>query len=474
MPAPLDQINTIVLLMMENRSFDHMLGHLTIDDPTLKIEGLKTADTPKYANPHKGTDYVPYPMPDDQTLPCDLPHEANFVAQQMAKDPKTKDTYTMQGFVDAYAAANPTIPITPPRALPMAYFPASLTPITTFLAKNFCICDHWFSPIPTSTQPNRTMAFCGYTPIYQTRTQVIQIEQNIFDWMDNNKVSWRVYHDGFPFFSLYDKLWLKILGDGFKRYEEFHAWWTATPDPGKDPKVVIIEPCYEDAPHFGGKHPNDNHAPLSIGWGEEFLRQTYLTLTANRQRWANTLFVVYYDEHGGFFDHVPPMPIPSKTTGEQNQTYSFESTGPRIPGLLISPFVAPGSVCSQVFDHTSVLQFLAEKFTPGKSWSDAVDQRRQAGIRSISTALDNTQRPNPPTPPSQLLRVTADLGKFVPPNQGSEARQSFSAAATSMMAAHPETKDKFPELLSWQDYAAALSTAQSPSGGSPAPKPPTP
>lgn len=455
-------IDTIVLLMMENRSFDHMLGHLTIDDPNLPIEGLREANMSQYANPHNGADYVPYPMPDDQTLPCDLPHEAGFVARQMAKDPNSKEGYRMQGFVDTYAAANPTIPISGPRALPMAYFPAGLVPVTTFLAKNFCICDHWFSPIPTSTQPNRTMAFCGYTPIYQTRTQIIQIEENIFDWMDSNKINWRVYHDGFPFFSLYDKLWLKVLGSNFQRYEQFHAYWTGKPDPAKDPQVIIIEPCYEDAPHFGGKQPNDNHAPLSIGWGEEFLRQTYLTLTANPDRWENTLFVVYYDEHGGFFDHVPPRPIPSKTTGDQ--PYSFESTGPRVPGLLISPFVAPGSVCSQLFDHTSVLQFLAEKFTPGKPWSAAVDQRRQAGIQSISVALDDTQRPNPPTPPSQLLRVTADLGKFIPPDQGSEARQSFSAAAQKMMAAHPETKDKFPELLAWQDHAAALS----------APNPPTP
>jgi phospholipase C len=63
----------------------------------------------------------------------------------------------------------------------------ALVPVTDFLAKSFCTCDRWFSPIPTSTQPNRTMAFCGYSPIYKTKTQLILIDDNIFKWMDANK-----------------------------------------------------------------------------------------------------------------------------------------------------------------------------------------------------------------------------------------------------------------------------------------------
>lgn len=195
-------------------------------------------------------------------------------------------------------------------------------------------------------------------------------------WADH-QVRWRVYHDGFPFFALYDRLLPLVLGDKFKKYEHLHADWLNAPDPENDPQVIIIEPCYEDAPHLGGKQPNDNHAPLAVGWGEDFLRRTYQALTSNPARWANTLFVVYYDEHGGFFDHVPPAPVTDTTIG--GYPFDFATTGPRIPWLVISPFVAPGSVCSQLLDHTSVLQLLAEKFTPGTAYSPRVTSRAWAG-----------------------------------------------------------------------------------------------
>lgn len=449
MAAPLDQIKTIVLVMMENRSFDHMLGHLTLDNPTLAVEGLRADRMGDYTNDHNGSDYPLYQMPHDTQLETDLPHEAVSVALQMRKN-AVNGAYSMHGFVDAYAAANPGIPINP-QCIPMAYFPAALVPVTDFLAKSFCTCDHWFSPIPTSTQPNRTMAFCGYSPIYKTKTQLILIDDNVFKWMDANGVGWQVYHDGFPFFSLYPALWSYVLGPKFSRYHKFQADWAKAPGPD-DPAVVIIEPCYQDAPHFDGTQPNDNHAPLAVGWGEAFLRQTYETLISNPERWANTLMVLYSDEHGGFYDHIPPAPVPDQTTGAE--PYPFTTTGPRIPGLVISPFVIPGSVCSATLDHTSVLQFLAEKFTPGTVYSARVDARKQAGVQSISAALDAVPHLNPLSPPPSPI-VQTPLGAALVVQAPSDMQQSFTAAATQMMAAHPdETLAKFPELRGMKGNAS--------------------
>jgi phospholipase C len=439
MAAPIDSIKTIVLVMLENRSFDHMLGHLTLDDPALPLEGLRAERMAEYSNDHNGSSYPLYPLIHDTQLETDLPHEAVSVAQQMRKSPVT-GKYTMHGFVDAFATANPHIPINP-QCIPMAYFPSKLVPVTNFLATHFCTCDHWFSPLPTSTQPNRTMAFCGYSPVYKTKTQLILIDDNLFKWMDG-KVEWRVYHDGFPFFALYPALWSYVLGPRFSRFIKFQADWAKAPAAG-DPQVIVIEPCYQDAPHFDGTQPNDNHAPLAVGWGEAFLRQIYQTLISNPERWAGTLMVLYSDEHGGFYDHVPPAPIPDQTTG--SEPFSFETTGPRIPALLVSPFVKPGSVCSATLDHTSVLQFLAEKFTPGNIYSQRVDARRKAGVQSISAALDATPNVNPPAAPAAPIVVETPLGK--PVNAPSDMQQSFTAAATQMKAAHPdETLTKFPEL----------------------------
>ena len=160
------------------------------------------------------------------------------------------------------------------------------------------------------------------------------------------------------------------------------------------PQVVIVEPSYNDGPHIGPDHPNDNHPPLAVGWGEDFLRRVYEAATVNPALWAGTVMVVYADEHGGFHDHVPPPPIAHVTTG--TPAHAFRSTGPRIPGIVVSPLVKPGSVCSQLLDHTSVLQLLAEIFTPGQPYSPSVEERRRQGIGSLSVALGDQPRPDVP------------------------------------------------------------------------------
>jgi len=101
------------------------------------------------------------------------------------------------------------------------------------------------------------------------------------------------------------------------------------------PQVIFIEPEYTDGPHFD---PNDDHPPTGIAKGQSFLADIYTKLVANPQRWANMLMIVTYDEHGGFFDHLAPLPIPGAAGGT-----SFATTGVRVPGLVVSPHVAPGT-----------------------------------------------------------------------------------------------------------------------------------
>ncbi|MES1160704.1 MAG: alkaline phosphatase family protein, partial [Bacteroidota bacterium] len=140
-------------------------------------------------------------------------------------------------------------------------------------------------------------------------------------------------------------------------------------------------------------------------------------------------------------------------TTKGNDPHTFTSLGPRIPGLIISPFVKSGQVCHQLLDHTSVLQLLAEKFTPGKSYSATVEDRRTNGIHSLSAALDTTLTRVAPAPPQQKILVSSALGDKIDtaPDTGS-MRQSFEGAAMDMLAARPEdTARKYPELLQWKD-----------------------
>jgi len=449
----LENIKTIVLLMFENRSFDHMLGHLSYDGINTKIDGL-TSPLSQYPNIYNATAYTPFRMKADTAFATDLPHEKDWVAMQLDKSP-ANGQYLMDGFVKAYMQSTGAPPN--PKSAPLGFYNAAQIPITSFLASTYCTCDRWFASLPTSTQPNRTMAFCGDSSIDATKLQLISADGNIFDWMSNAGVNWRVYHDGLSFFTLYNRLWPYVLGSRFRDYEYLYNDFKTEPDTSF-PEVILVEPTYQDAPHFGSDHPNDNHPPLAIGWGEEFLRRTYEAVTCNPMRWGNTLMIVYYDEHGGFFDHVPPPAIGYTTTGGART--HFDSLGVRIPGILISPHVGKSTVSHLLFDHTSVLQLLAEKFTPGTPYSGTVAARAGNGIQSISQALTTTPDLVAPPAPSAPIMVKSALGDSIPVAPDGAMGQAFEQAALAMMDARPdEVRLKYPELSQWRDISAKTRNA---------------
>jgi phospholipase C len=457
----LENIKTIVLLMFENRSFDHMLGHLSFDKINTEVNGLRSPLS-QYANIDDTQPRSPFRFSADVELTTDLPHEMEFVKTQLDKSP-ANGQFLMDGFVKAYrdfTAAPPN-----PKPDPMGFFSATQIPITSFLASTYCVCDNWFASIPTSTQPNRTMAFCGDSSIDSTKLQLIPATGNIFDWLKGTGIDrWRVYHDGLSFFTLYNELWHYVLGDHFKDYESMFADFKTESDT-TFPELILVEPSYEDSPHLGSDQPNDNHPPLAVGFGEEFLRRTYEAVTCNPDRWGNTLMIVYYDEHGGFFDHVPPPAIGYQITGGSRT--QFDSLGVRIPAILISPWVAKHSVSHLLFDHTSVLQLLAEKFTPGVPYSTNVKTRTDAGIQSISAALSISADPTAPAPPVVTISAKSLLGENIAIAPAGAMAQSFEKAAMDMLAANPDdTRNKYPELIQWKDISekaritSALTVAQ--------------
>jgi phospholipase C len=450
MATMLDKVKTVVLLMFENRSFDHMLGHLSYEKINKEVDGLKPP-LGNFNNIYKGDTYSAYAMKGDTQLSFDLPHECDEVAIQLAKSEVT-GRFTMSGFVKSYADKTGLPPNT--QCQPMGFFKSAQVPISSFLASQFCTCDRWFTPIPTSTQPNRNMAFFGDTNNHITHSGLITMGNSIFDWMTKEGIRWRVYHDGLSFFVLYPTLWKYVFGENFRKYEELASDILHEPE-ATAPQVIIVEPSYQESPHIGSDRPNDNHAPLAVGWGEEFLRNTYRALISNTEKWNGTVMITYYDEHGGFYDHVPPPNIEYQT--KASPSFTLSSLGPRIPAIVASPFVKPGSVCHAQFDHTSVLNFLSEKFAPGRPISDTVTKRQQQGVASISTALDNEVFFPPPQPPAIPIFVQTALGRSIETAPQSNIGQSFEIAANEIIQQRPEdTKKEYPELFLWKEAVSQV------------------
>ena len=386
----LDPIKNIVVVMMENRSFDHLLGCLSLPEKgRADVDGLRTdaAWLNEHANLDQERTFVPFPSLNPYTMPgaFDPPHERANVAANLG--PLQSGVYPMKGFVSgipATVAADPEV-----RRLVMSYFAAAQAPVNEFFASNFAICDRWFSALPAGTQPNRLMSMSGFSKIEVNQTPLPD-QELVYDWLNAHQITWRVYHQGIPFFALMPKWIPQVLGDdhfrSFGRLEED----VLNNPPAALPRVIFVEPTYGDSPHLG--RSTDDHAPAGISDGQEFLLQVYNAVTAGPDFWRQCVLIVDYDEHGGFYDHVSPPLI--TTAPPPGAAYApFDSLGVRTPGYVISPFVRRGSVSHALFDHTSVLKFIGEKFGPGGSYSDLLDQRP---VGSVSAALDFDQPINDP------------------------------------------------------------------------------
>jgi len=436
-------VDTIVLIMMENRSFDHLIGHLSLPKyGGRQLNGLRNLADPNLQNPSQNGSMIAPFEADDEPLPNDLPHERSFVTTQIARAPAL-GTFAMNGFVLAYETFSGTSGVLQPPPL-RVMVPDDL-PTTEFFADEFLVCDSWFAPLPTSTQPNRLMAFGGDSVLDVSRNGLLPTQDLVFDWLTRHGIRWRIYGAGLSFFTLMSKMWPILLTDKFRSLASlsFDAQHEST---ATWPQVIFVEPDYSDTPvHLSG-HACDNHPPSPVGFGEQFLKQTYEALTSNEERWRKMAILLTYDEHGGFFDHEPPKPVPyAPPSGAQFA--AFQTTGVRVPAIVLSPFVGRRSVSSLLYDHTSFLQMIAERFGgAGENYSATVSARATNGINSLSAALDVNAPPRPPPDPPKTTPVPASsLVTTRAPVTTMET--SFTTAIEAFTAAHgTEAMAKFPEI----------------------------
>ena len=447
MPAALELIDTIVVVILENRSFDHMLGYLNLPGPgRLPLEGLQS--DPQWLQQHANSGVQPFEFSVQHI--DDPPHEHATIALQIGSPAAVGGSFPMNGFVESYLTRHP-----PPtdKRLVMGYYTAHDVPAFDFFARNYTVCDHWFSSLPTGTQANRLMAMSGTTSIIDNAPLFLPDQSLVYDWLTDRKVSWCVYQSGdfLPFFALMrrwqDEIATSLALDAlvphahprFRRYRNFARDWTTEQNM---PSVIFIEPEYTDGPHIA---PNDDHPPTGIAPGQALLTEIYRTLISNPPRWARTLMLVTYDEHGGFYDHVSPLNIPSPIAGH-GPTPVFLSTGVRVPGFVISPLVDPGTVYSRPLDHTSVLQLLADKYAGGLYSPEVHD--RQPSLSRLSDAITRTApRTDLPQPPTvEAVAVASPTLPQRAPGASANAA-AFRLAAAKIAADHPGIAGGWPSLM---------------------------
>ena len=364
MANQLSNIQHIVQLMLENRSFDQMLGFLYENKKTpagVDFEGL----TGRESNPDEAGREVqvfkidhsfahPYLMPGAD--PGEGFLNTNYQLFR-TDDPAAGATPTNDGFVINFKAAiasdhskhyKDSLPGTKPSDIMGVYTPEML-PIMSRLAKGFAVCDHWFASVPTQTIPNRAFAAAATSLGHLDNHVKVFTCPSIFGRLSDKDIDWGIYgYNRDPLTRLDFPDTQHADESHFGHFRDFRERASS----GQLPAYTFLEPSF-------GAGGNSQHPNYDVALGEQLLHDVYYALR-NSPNWDDTLLVITYDEHGGNFDHVPPpwgaVP-PDDSAGEWS--FDFTRFGVRIPALLISPRIEAGTVfrsTSGTIDHTSVLK----------------------------------------------------------------------------------------------------------------------
>ncbi len=337
----LEKIDHIVVLMMENRSFDHMLGYLKLEGINPDVDGLDST----MANSHAGTSYAVHRL-SSGVFEHDPGHGAEAVAQQLSNQ--------NSGFVTNYMS----IHVEDEPGLIMGYYNESSIPVYDFLARKFLICDRWFCSVPGATWPNRLYAIAGRSPSKDNKKVPFYDLPSFVRHLDNAGVSWGWYAHDMSTLRLIDGNYRVRHGSKFFWFD--HRTWINPKNfldhaaSGDLRAVSWIDPNFVDWTYTGPVGSNDDHPPSDVMAGQDLVLKLFNAVVSS-PAWPRTMLVILYDEHGGFYDHVEP-----ENCADDNP--NFRSYGARVPAIVVSPWVEAGAVSHYVFDHASLIKTILLRF----------------------------------------------------------------------------------------------------------------
>ncbi|CAK9230502.1 unnamed protein product [Sphagnum jensenii] len=412
-------IKTVVVLVMENRSFDHMLGWLKTLNP--EINGLTGTECN-----HKNTT-IP-----DSPLVCvsdiaefvdpDPGHSYQAIREQIFGQNDTSERPPpMNGFAQQAESMAEGFSKTV-----MSSFRPEVLPAYTALAMEYAVFDHWFASVPASTQPNRfyVHSATSFGAMSNVREDLVAgfPQKTIFDSINNAGHSFGIYYQNIPATLFYRNLRkLKYVN----KFHDYSLKFKLHAQHGMLPNYVVVEQRYFDMKLLPA---NDDHPSHDVAEGQAFVKEVYEILRASPQ-WKDMLFIITYDEHGGFYDHVPTpadnVPNPDGLVGGEPYYFDFKRLGVRVPTIMISPWINKGTVVhapqgptpSSQYEHSSLPATIKKIFNLG----DDFLTNRDAWAGTFEHIL--TQRDSPRTDCPEVIPQSPWSLRHSPADEGAPLTQ---------------------------------------------------
>jgi phospholipase C len=420
------QIQHVFVLMLENRSFDHMLGFsgLTGTDATTgaatKIDGLSGSES----NVYNGQPFSVSPGAPDR-MPADPGHEFSNVLLQLcgqgASYPSggAYPSINNSGYVASYAngegASNPGV-------LMNSYSPTQL-PVLHALAAEFVVCDNWHASMPGPTWPNRMFIHAASSSGLDHSPSIAEVAdwealagfsfQNgtIFDALHKKRITRRLYGgDDFPMVSALKGIHLTDI----RHYSQFAGDLKKSVYPFS---YVFIEPSYDVANDY--KNGTSQHPLADVNRGEALMKATYEAVRGSAF-WESSLLIVTWDEHGGFYDHATPgdAVAPGDTGPDSDHNangFTFEKYGPRVPALVISALIPRNLIDHRIYDHASVPATLEALFDLNALTKRDASTNSLTSLLTLAAPRKNAPETLPPVTSTEAAPLAAAMADAAAP-----------------------------------------------------------